>query len=130
MRIQSAPSTSVHPPSSSPTAKPSPAKPFSQHVGPKTKQAESGHGTSTAANGANPAPSSATPSTAAAATAPASGTDTGGIESSLDQSQDQNMQFLQLQSQMNDQSETFTTLSNVMKTENDTLKNTAGNMAI
>jgi hypothetical protein len=31
---------------------------------------------------------------------------------------------------VNDQSETFTTLSNVMKTENDTLKNTAANMAM
>jgi hypothetical protein len=40
------------------------------------------------------------------------------------------MQYLQLQTQVNDQSETFTTLSNVMKTENDTLKNTAANMAM
>jgi hypothetical protein len=31
---------------------------------------------------------------------------------------------------MNAQSETFTTLSNVMKTENDTIKNTASNMQI
>jgi hypothetical protein len=40
------------------------------------------------------------------------------------------MQFLQLQSQMDNQSEMFTTLSNVEKTQTDTLKNTAANMAI
>ena len=40
------------------------------------------------------------------------------------------MQFLQLQQQMDDQSEMFTTMSNVEKTETDTIKNTAQNMAI
>jgi hypothetical protein len=69
--------------------------------------------------------SSASPATATDATA-----NTGDVQSSLDQSQDQNLEFLQLQSQMNSQSETFTTLSNVMKTENDTIRNTAGNMQI
>jgi hypothetical protein len=51
-------------------------------------------------------------------------------QSSLDQGEEQNMQYLELQSQINNQSETFTTLSNVMKTENDTIKNTAANMAM
>jgi hypothetical protein len=73
-------------------------------------------------------------SASATSTSPATGVDgsadTGDAQSALDQSQDQNLQFLQLQSQMNSQSETFTTLSNVMKTENDTIKNTAANMQI
>lgn len=71
-----------------------------------------------------------TGSSSSAGAAGAPGSTSGSVESSLDQSEDQNIQFLQFQSQINDQSETFTTLSNVMKTENDTLKNTAGNMAM
>ncbi len=69
-------------------------------------------------------------SSASSTSATSASADTSGAQSSLDQSEDENMQFLQLQSQMNAQSETFTTLSNVMKTENDTIKNTAGNMQI
>jgi len=125
MRIQSASPSPVRAPSPRPASKASRPSPFSQHLGNKTRKADP------AAPAASPsahASASSTPGTAA--TTPASGTDTSGIQSSLDQSEDQNMQFLQLQSQMNDQSETFTTLSNVMKTENDTLKNTATNMAI
>src|ERR1700733_13804209 len=75
-----------------------------------------------------------TQSTSSSSTSAASGTagsaDTADAQSALDQSQDENLQFLQLQSQVNTQSETFTTLSNVMKTENDTVKNTAANMQI
>jgi hypothetical protein len=40
------------------------------------------------------------------------------------------MQFLEMQSQMDTQSEMFSAMSNVEKTQTDTLKNTAQNMAI
>ena len=52
----------------------------------------------------------------------------GGIESSLAQSQQSNLYYLQVQQQVNQQSQTFETLSNVMKSESDTVKNAIGNM--
>lgn len=39
-----------------------------------------------------------------------------------------NLQYLQLQSQMQHESQTYTTLSNVMKTKHDTVKNTISNI--
>ncbi len=121
MRIQPSAPTAIHnTPASShlPTSN----TPFSALVSPKS-----------AATPATPAGSStgATPAVSSSSGASTGGSaDTGDVQSALDQSQDQNMQFLQLQSQMNTQSEGFTTLSNVMKTENDTIRNTAGNMQI
>jgi hypothetical protein len=39
-----------------------------------------------------------------------------------------NLYFLQIQQEVNQQSQTFTTLSNVMKSEADTIKNAIGNL--
>jgi hypothetical protein len=63
----------------------------------------------------------------ASATSAASGTD-GSAASSLQQSEQSNLYYLQLQQQVNQQSQTFEALSNVMKTESDTVKNAIGNM--
>jgi len=52
----------------------------------------------------------------------------GGIEASLQQSQEMNMQMLQVQEQVNAQNRVFTTLSNVMKAEHDTVKTAIGNI--
>ena len=59
------------------------------------------------------------------------GTGTGGapsMDQSLQQSQEMNMYFLQIQQEVNQQNQTFTTLSNVMKSEADTIKNAIGNL--
>jgi len=59
------------------------------------------------------------------------GTGTGGapsMDQSLQQSQEMNLYFLQIQQQVNQQNQTFTTLSNVMKSEADTIKNAIGNL--
>jgi hypothetical protein len=47
---------------------------------------------------------------------------------SLQQSEQSNLYYLQLQQQVNQQSQTFEALSNVMKSESDTVKNAIGNM--
>lgn len=57
-----------------------------------------------------------------------SGVPTGSFDQSLQQSQEMNLYFLQIQQQVNAQSETFSTLSNVMKSESDTIKNAIGNL--
>jgi len=62
----------------------------------------------------------------ASATAASSGD--GGAAASLQQSEQSNLYYLQLQQQVNQQSQTFETLSNVMKSESDTVKNAIGNM--
>jgi hypothetical protein len=131
MHIQSALSSPVHVPSSTTPSRGAPSsKPFSEHVGAarETSSARTVTATGSSTESASAAPSGTSGTAATASTA--SSPNTSSVQSSLDQSQDQNMQYLQLQTQVNDQSETFTTLSNVMKTENDTLKNTAANMAM
>jgi hypothetical protein len=65
---------------------------------------------------------------AASGAASSTGVPTGSIDSSLQQSQEMNLYFLQIQQEVNTQNETFTTLSNVMKTEADTVKNAIGNL--
>lgn len=65
---------------------------------------------------------------AASGAASSTGVPTGSIDSSLQQSQEMNLYFLQIQQEVNTQSETFSTLSNVMKTESDTVKNAIGNL--
>jgi hypothetical protein len=56
------------------------------------------------------------------------GVNSGSMDSSLQQSQEMNMYFLQIQQEVNTQNQTFTTLSNVMKSEADTIKNAIGNL--
>lgn len=57
-----------------------------------------------------------------------SGAGEGGVESSLQQAQDMNMYYLQIQEQVNAQNRTFSTLSNVLKAEHDTVKTAIGNI--
>ncbi len=52
----------------------------------------------------------------------------GGIESSLQQSQEMNLYYLQIQETVNAQNRTFSTLSNVLKAEHDTVKTAIGNI--
>jgi hypothetical protein len=52
----------------------------------------------------------------------------GGIESSLQQSQDMNLYYLQIQETVNAQNRSYTTLSNVLKAQHDTVKNAIGNI--
>jgi hypothetical protein len=52
----------------------------------------------------------------------------GGIESSLAQSQQMNLYFLQIQQAMNAEDRTYTAVSNVLKSENDTVKNAIDNL--
>ena len=60
--------------------------------------------------------------------APAVGGDAGGIEASLQQSQDMNLYYLQVQESVNAQNRSFTTLSNVLKAQHDTVKTAIGNI--
>lgn len=52
----------------------------------------------------------------------------GGIESSLQQSQEMNLYMLNVQQQVQQQNQHFTTLSNVMKAQHDTVKTAIGNI--
>jgi hypothetical protein len=52
----------------------------------------------------------------------------GSLENSLQQSQDQNLYYLQIQETVNAQNRSFTTLSNVMKAEHETVKTAIGNI--
>jgi hypothetical protein len=63
----------------------------------------------------------------------ATGTSTGGgelgnMQSAMTQSQEMNLQFLRLQEQVNTQNRSFTTLSNLMKAEHETVKTAIGNI--
>ncbi len=65
----------------------------------------------------------------AASAATGVGTEAGtGIEGALAQSQDMNLYYLQVQEQVNAQNRSFTTLSNVLKTEHETVKTAIGNI--
>jgi hypothetical protein len=52
----------------------------------------------------------------------------GGMQASLIQSQQMNMYYLQLQQEVDAENRTFSTLSNVLKAQNDTVKNAIGNI--
>jgi hypothetical protein len=52
----------------------------------------------------------------------------GGLESSLQQSQEMNLYYLQIQEAVNAQNRSFTALSNVLKAEHDTVKTAIGNI--
>lgn len=67
------------------------------------------------------------PSVAGAAPA-ATGSEGGGLDASLQQSQDMNLYYLQIQESVNAQNRSFTALSNVMKAEHDTVKTAIGNI--
>lgn len=52
----------------------------------------------------------------------------GGLEASLAQAQEMNLYYLQIQEQVNAQNRVFSTLSNVLKAEHDTVKTAIGNI--
>jgi hypothetical protein len=52
----------------------------------------------------------------------------GGLQASLLQSQQMNMLYLQLQQEVDAENRVFSTLSNVLKAQNDTVKNAIGNI--
>jgi len=56
------------------------------------------------------------------------GGDAGSIEASLQQSQDMNLYYLQVQESVNAQNRSFTALSNVLKAQHDTVKTAIGNI--
>lgn len=58
----------------------------------------------------------------------AAGGEAGGLEAALQQSQDMNLYYLQVQESVNAQNRSFTTLSNVLKAEHDTVKTAIGNI--
>lgn len=58
----------------------------------------------------------------------APGAEGGGLESSLQQSQEMNLYYLQIQEAVNAQNRSFTALSNVLKAEHDTVKTAIGNI--
>jgi hypothetical protein len=60
--------------------------------------------------------------------APTGSTGSDSVASTLQQAQDSNLYYLQLQAQMNAQSTQYTALTNVMKTEYDTVKTAIGNI--
>ncbi len=51
-----------------------------------------------------------------------------GLEGALQQSQDMNLYYLQVQESVNAQNRSFTTISNVLKAEHDTVKTAIGNI--
>ena len=57
-----------------------------------------------------------------------SGGETSGVEASLQQSQEMNLYYLQIQEAVNSQNRSFTALSNVLKAEHDTVKTAIGNI--
>ena len=78
-----------------------------------------------------PGPSAVLGAAGPAATAPLGGVvdgSGGGIEGSIAQSQEMNLYFLQIQEQMNADDRSYTALSNVLKSEHDTVQNAIGNL--
>jgi hypothetical protein len=54
--------------------------------------------------------------------------ETSGVEASLQRSQEMNLSYLAIQEEVNAQNRMFTTYSNLMKTEHDTVKTAIGNI--
>jgi hypothetical protein len=71
---------------------------------------------------------SAAPGAAPAASALAGQAQDGSVESSIAQSQQMNLYYLQVQEQVNDQNRAFTLLSNVLEVEHNTAKSAIGNI--
>lgn len=78
--------------------------------------------------GTGASPTAAASTSAAGPTASGTGTEMPGLDGSLQQSQDMNLYYLQVQEQVNQQNRSFTTISNVMKAQHDTVKNAIGNI--
>jgi hypothetical protein len=68
------------------------------------------------------------PSPSGQAAGTTGGSTGGGLDSAMAQSQEMNLYYLQIQEQVNAQNRSFTTLSNVMKAEHETVKTAIGNI--
>jgi hypothetical protein len=75
-----------------------------------------------------PGQMSTSPITAAGGTGTLPGGEQASIEGSLAQAQEMNLYYLQIQEAVNAQNRSFTTLSNVLKAEHDTVKTAIGNI--
>jgi hypothetical protein len=76
-----------------------------------------------------PVATSTTASAGAEGPTPASGgSGAGSLDTAIAQSQEMNMYYLQIQEQVNAQNRSFTTLSNVLKAEHETVKTAIGNI--
>ncbi len=101
------------------------------NMGPSSPMMASGHGNmglATNAEGPSGMGGSSVGGGFGAGTGTGTGVGNGSLDQSLQQSQEMNMYFLQIQQEVNAQNQTFTTLSNVMKSEADTIKNAIGNL--
>ena len=87
-----------------------------------------GMGASGSVTGASSGVTGASSATGVSGATGTTGTDGAGIESSLQQSQEMNLYYLQVQETVNQQNRSFTTFSNVMKAQHDTVKNAIGNI--
>lgn len=79
-------------------------------------------------SGAAVGAASAAPEGSAGTAASTTGGADGGIESTLSQSANQNLYFLELQERMSAESRNFSAISNVLKARHDTVKNAIGNI--
>ena len=95
-----------------------PMSPMSAHGASSTPIGRSGGSSAEGPGGASPPGMAGSPGT----------TGDGGVESSLAQSQEMNMYYLQIQETVNAQNRTFSALSNVLKAEHDTVKTAIGNI--
>jgi hypothetical protein len=68
------------------------------------------------------------PAAPTATTGAAGATSADGIQSTMAQSEQMNLYYLQVQEEVNSQNRTFTTLSNVLEVENNTAKSAIGNI--
>lgn len=103
------------------------------NMGPSTPMMSSGLGSHPSTSASAEGPSAIGGSSVGGGFGTGTGTGTGApgggsLDQSLQQSQEMNMYFLQIQQEVNQQNQTFTTLSNVMKSEADTIKNAIGNL--
>ena len=96
-----------------------PMSPMSSHGGSSSPVGRSGISSAEGPGGASPPGMGG---------APGGTTSDGGVESSLAQSQEMNMYYLQIQETVNAQNRTFSALSNVLKAEHDTVKTAIGNI--
>lgn len=78
--------------------------------------------------GSGTAPMVAASSTAEGPAAVAPSTGAGSVDGTLAQSQDMNLYYLQIQERVNAENRSFTTMSNVMKAEHETVKTAIGNI--
>lgn len=89
---------------------------------------ENGSGPSVSVAAEGPGPRGAGAGVTGTGGAGVGGAGNGGVESSLAQAQEMNLYYLQIQEQVNQQNRVFSTLSNVMKAEHETVKTAIGNI--